>query len=119
MTDDQKNIILGMLKSGMKPGKIAMELSIDCSTTYKFLRRYNESGTIKNNKRSGRSPRWTTRDSNRLSKLLKVHKKVNLRYIWQLFNQHRDNTVSLSTIRLKVRALGMVMRCIKKFDCMP
>ena len=29
MTDDQKSIILGMFKSGMKPGKIAKELSID------------------------------------------------------------------------------------------
>ena len=53
MTDDQKNIILGMFKSGMKPGKIAKELSIDRSTTYTFLKRYNESGTIKNKKRSG------------------------------------------------------------------
>ena len=48
MTDDQKIIILGMFKSGMKSGKIAKELSIDRSTTYKFLKRYNESGTIKN-----------------------------------------------------------------------
>ena len=115
ITDDQKNIILEIFKSGMKPGKIVKELSINCSTTYKFSKRYNESGTIKNKKRSGRSPRWTTRDSNRLSKLLKVHKKANLRYIWQLFNQNRDNTVSLSTIRRKVRAL-MVRRCIKKFE---
>ena len=95
MTDYQKNIILGMFKSCMKPGKIAKELSIDRSTTYKFLKRYSESGTIKNKKRNGRPPRWTTRDSNRLSKLLKVHKKANLRYIWQLFNQHHDNNVSL------------------------
>ena len=54
------------------------------------------------------------RDSNRLSRLLKVHKKANLRYIWQLFNQHRDKTVSLSTIRRKIKALGMVRRCIIK-----
>ena len=53
MTDDQKNIILGIFKSGMKPGKIAKELGIDRSTTYKFLKRYNQSGTIKNKKRSG------------------------------------------------------------------
>ena len=80
MTDDQKNIILGMFKSDMKPGKIAKALSINRSTTYKFLKRYNESGTIsiKNKKGSGRPPRWTTRDSNHLSKLLKVHKKKRI-----------------------------------------
>ena len=56
MTDDQKNIILGMFKSSMKPGKIAKALSINWLTTYKFLKQYNESGTIKNKKRSGRLP---------------------------------------------------------------
>ena len=80
------------------------------------MKRYNESGTTKNKKRSGRLPQWTTRDSNRLSELLKVHKNANLRYIWQLFNQHSDNTVRLSTMRRKIRALGMVRWCIKKSE---
>ena len=58
MTDNILNIILGMSESGMKPEKIAKELSIDCSTTYRFLK---QSGTKKNKKRGGRPPLWATR----------------------------------------------------------
>ena len=40
-----------------------------------------ETGAIENNRRTGRSPKWTKRDNNQLSVLVKKNKKATVRTI--------------------------------------
>ena len=117
MTNETKNFITEMFKAGRKPSIIATELNINRSTVYKFLKRYKEMGSIENKRRTGRPPKWTKRDNNQLlSVLVKKNKKATVRTVWQLFKEERAATVCLETIRLKLRGLGLIRRCIKKFE---
>ena len=116
MSVETKNVIIGMFRAGTKPGKIANELSISPSTVYKFLRRFKQSGSIENIRRSGRPPKWTIRDTNQFSVLVKKIKKATVRTIWRLFNENEVNTVCMDIIRLKLKDLGMVRRCIKNYE---
>ena len=72
-----------------------------------------ETGTIENNRRIGRSPKWTKRDNNQLSVLVKKNKKSTVRTILRLFNEKKTDTVCLGTTRVELRGLGMFRRCIK------
>ena len=71
MSSEAKSMIVGMFKAGKKPSMIATKLGINNSTIYKFLKRFKQTGSIENKKRKGRPPKWTTRDNNRLSILVK------------------------------------------------
>ena len=76
-----------------------------------------ETGTIENNRRTGRSPKWTKRDNNQLlSVLVKKNKKATVRTILRLFNENKTDTVCLDTTRVELRGLGMFRRCIKKYE---
>ena len=57
MTDETKNLIIGMFKAGRKPFVIATEFNINRSTVYKFLKRYKETESIENKGRTGRPPK--------------------------------------------------------------
>ena len=119
MTNKTKNLIIGIFKAGRKPSVIATELNINRSTVYKFLKRYKETGSIQNKGRTGRLPKWTKRDNNQLLSVpVKKNKKSTVRTIaiWRLFNEERTATVCLETIRLKLRGLGLIRRCIKKSE---
>ena len=52
-----------------------------------------ETGTIENNRRTGRSPKWTKRDNNHLSVLVKKNKKTTVRTILRLFNENKTDSV--------------------------
>ena len=116
MTNETKNLIIGMFKAGRKPFVIAKELNINRSTVYKFRKRYKETGSIENKGRTERPPKWTKRDNNQLSVLVEKNKKATVRKIWRLFNEERTATVCLETIRLKLRSLGLIRRSIKKSE---
>ena len=75
-----------------------------------------ETGTIENNRRTGRSPKWTKRDNHQLSVLLKKNKKATVRTILRLFNENKTDTLCLDTTRVELKGLGMFRRCIKKSE---
>ena len=75
-----------------------------------------ETGTIENNRRRGRSPKWTKRDNNHLPVLVKKNKKTAARTILRLFNENKADTVCLDTTRVELRVLGMFRRCINKSE---
>ena len=114
MSSETKSMIVGMFKAEKKPSMIATELGINNSTIYNFLKRFKQTGSIKNKRRKGRPPKWMTRDNNRLSILVKKNRKATLRTIWRLFNENKVNTVCLDTIRVNLKGLGMIRRSLKK-----
>ena len=116
MSSETKSMIVGMFKAGKKPSMIATELGINNSTMYKFLKRFKRTGSIENKKRKGRPPKWTTRDNNRLSILVKKNRKATVRTLWRLFNENKVNTVCLDTIRVELKGLGMIRRSLKKSE---
>ena len=116
MSSETKSMIVGMLKIGKKPSMIATELGINNSTIYKFLKRFKQTGGIENKKRKGRRLKWTTRDNNRLSILVKSNRKATVRTLWRLFNENKVNAVCLDTIRVKLKGLGMIRRSLKKSE---
>ena len=73
-----------------------------------------ETGTIENN-RTGRSPKWTKRDNNQLSVLVK-NKKATVRTILRLFNEDKTDTVCMDTTRVELIGLGTFRKCIKKSE---
>ena len=75
-----------------------------------------ETGTIENNRRTGRSPKWTKRDNNQLLLPVKKNKKATVMTILQLFNEKKTDKVCLDTTRVELRGLGMFRRCIKKSE---
>ena len=75
-----------------------------------------ETGAIENNRRIGRSPKWTKRDNNQLSVLVMKNKKATARTILRLFNENKTDTVCLDITRVELRGLGMFRRCIKKSE---
>ena len=119
MSSETKSMIVEMFKVGKKPSMIATELGINNSIIYSFLKRFKQTGSIENKKRKGRTPKWTTRDNNRLSILVKTNRKATVRTLWRLFNENKVNTVRLDTIRVKLKGLGMIRRSLKKseFSC--
>ena len=103
ITEEAKNSILNMYKSGMIVASISSALHINRSTIYKFIKRYKASGSIENAPRSGRPPLWTKRDDTRLSKLLTVNKNASIPTLQRLFNENGVHTVCKATISVKVR----------------
>ena len=116
MSIETRSIIVGMLKAGKKPSMIITELGINNYTIYKLLKRFKQTGSIENKKRKGRPSKWTTRDNNRLSILVKKNRKATVRTLWQLFNENKVNTVRQDTIRVKLKGLGMIRRSLKKSE---
>ena len=98
------------------PSKIATELKINNSTIYKFLKRFKRTGSIENKKRKGRPPKWTTRDNDRMSILVKTNRKATMQNIWQLFNENKVITVCLDSIIVKLKGLGIVRRSLKRSE---
>ena len=100
MTNETKNLIIGMFKAERKPFVIATELNINRSTVYKFLKRYKETESIEIKGRTGRPPKWTKRDNNQLSVHVKKNKKP-------LYGQFGDYSMKKGLLQCAWRLSGL------------
>jgi len=106
LSTEKKEIILQLCRDGMKQTEVARALGIPTSTICCFLKRYRESGSLENKRRSGRLNNITDRGVRVLTRVLRVYRMASLVNITNNFNNNSQIGVCKRTIQ----------RCLHRCD---
>lgn len=93
-----KNIIIEMLKSGFTRRKIGVALKIPKSTVIDVCKKYLDTGSVENKKRSGRPSIVGERSYRKLERIVKVNRRSSLSDISSKFNEENVDNGSQRTI---------------------
>ena len=116
LSNDVKEAIVSLNKSGLKHAEIARRLDIPRTTISSVIRRCRERGNVENNPRRGTHAKLNTRDTRRLLRIVKQNRKRVLSDNTALFNGNRgeEGTVSKRTVQRTLYKHGYFRRVVRK-----
>ena len=106
--------ILLLKNYGYSIAKIARRTEKPWTTIKSILNRINDRNSCNIRKNPGRPRKMTIRDTNRLLKLVKTHRRVSTDELVRLFHLYYHKTISKTTIIRSLKRLGIYKRVLKK-----
>lgn len=112
LTDDEKGVVVGMHKAGMRGAHIAVDLKMPPSTVYTVLHNYRLRGSVVSPKSPGRPRKLTYRNMRHLERMLDDDRRLPL---MEITNKMTDIAkVSCRTVRNALNDLGYRNRVAAK-----
>lgn len=101
-------------EEGYSYREIAKKLNIPCSTGYYIVKKYNETGSNYDRTKSGRPTKTTRKEDDYIIMLSKRNRKLTAPQIAAEFNSNRATSISVSTVKSRLRSAGMNGRIAAK-----
>jgi transposase len=98
LSNDIKNVIVEMRKSGHKLQEIADTLNIPRGTVSDVVVRFKRRGSVENKPHTGRHRLLDERDTRGLVRLVRSDRKTRLKDVPTRFNDNRETQVSKRTV---------------------
>ena len=109
-----KKLFVDLSENGYKLSEISKLLSVPYMTISNIVKKYRNTGSFENKKRSGRPKLESERDYRKLERLVKANGRDTLSNITSKFNENREIQVSRSTVQSHLSQHGFQERVIKK-----
>lgn len=106
LSSDVKELIVDLNLRGLNNNKISETIGIHRSTVGRILKKFNESGSVENNRRSGRPRLTDDRGDRKIFRLVKTNRRQSLRDITTSFNNTVSVKVSNRTVRRRLKQEG-------------
>ena len=114
LSNDIKNVIVEMRKSGHKLQEIADTLNIPRGTVSDVVVRFKRRGSVGNKPHTGRNRLLDERDTRVLARLVRSDRKTPLKDVTTRFNENREIQVSKRTVQRSLYQEGYHRRVVKK-----
>lgn len=114
LSNDIKNVIVEMRKSGHKLQEIADTLNIPRGTVSDVVVRFKRRGSVENKPHTGRHRLLDERDTRGLVRLVRSDRKTPLKDVTTRFNENRETQVSKRTVQRSLYQEGYNRRVVKK-----
>ena len=109
-----KKLFVDLSKNGYKLSEISKLLSVPYMTISNIVKKYRNTGSFENKKRSSRPKLESERDYRKLERLVKANGRDTLSNITSKFNENREIQVSRSIVQSHLSQHGFQKRVIKK-----
>ena len=96
---DIKKLFVVLYENGHKQSETSKLLSVSYMTITNIVKKYRNTGSAENMKRSGRPKLVSNRDYRKLERLLKANRKDFLSNITSKFNENREIQVSRKIVQ--------------------
>jgi transposase len=112
-----KHQIIGMMKLNVGPNEISKKLNISASCASRTIKRFKETGDIKDKFRSGRPRKTSIQDDRLIFRLARIDPKASSKKIAQKLNDTLNNHITSRTVsnRLIERKLYSYVAIKKPF----
>ena len=114
MSTPQKQMVVSLREDGFSQYKIAEIMGVSQSCISRFLRKFNQSGSIENLPRSGRPRKTDERGDRKILRCVKTDRRQTLAEITNDANNVLPSSVSSRTVRRRLRFHGFTRRKIRK-----
>ena len=114
LSEEAKDLIVTLAESVHNKAELSRLLNIPRTTITSVLKKHQQTGSVKNKKRSGRKKTFTARDKTALIRLTKANRRLNLQEITAKLNEAKTTTFSTKTVQRALHSEGYRRRVIKK-----
>ena len=104
---------MDLYENGHKLREISKLLSVPHMTVSNIVKKYRNTGSVENKKRSSRPKLVSDRDYRKLERLVKANRRDTLSNITSKFNQNREIQVSRRTVQRHLDQHGFQKRVLK------
>ena len=109
---DIKKLFVDLYENGHKLSEISKLLSVPYMTISNIVKKYRNTGSVENKKRSGRPKLESDRDYRKLERLVKANGRDTLSNITSKFNENREIQVSRRTVQSHLSQHGFQKRVL-------
>ena len=106
LSNDVKEMIVTLNLGGLSKNKIGELLGIHRSTVGRVLKKFQERGSVENNRRSGRPRVTDARGDRKIYRIVKRNRRQSLQDITSKFNGDEGTRMSKRTIRRRLHQEG-------------
>ena len=110
-----KEMMISWHQKGRSLKEIADLTGKSCSTVQSIIQKWKETGCVENQWCKGRPSTFSTRDANRLKRIVKTNVGASTDHIFKTFLAENPTKFSKSTIYRQLKKLKYVRRAIRKF----
>ena len=110
LSNDVKEVIVSLFRSGLKQQEISRRLEIPRTTISSVIDHFRKRGNVENIPRKGKQSKLDDRDVRKLLRSVKENRKRSLADVTALFNENRVSTVSKRTLQTTLYKQGYFRR---------
>jgi len=111
---DIRNMVIGQHQAGVGIRKIARSLKLEPCTVSRIIKKFKDTGTVADRKRSGRPRKTTEAEDRQIVITSKRDRRLTAPEITAEINRGRKDPVSVSTVKSRLNKAGLYGRVAVK-----
>jgi len=111
---DIRNMVIGQHQAGIGIRQIARLLKLEPSTVCRVIKKFKDTGTVADRKRSGRPKTTNTAEDRQIVIISKLNRRLTAPENAAEINRGRRDPVCVSTVKSKLSKAGLYGRSCEK-----